>query len=219
MNVGAVLLAAGAASRMGGRPKCLLQLDGVPLVLRQLDALSAAGVQDIVVMLGHYAEQIESVLPTQGLVRVRNPAPDDGQASSVRLGLQALPASVDAVIVALADQPLITSQDVTALLNAFYQRGEKSMLVPRVKLSDGTSVPGNPVILSAALRQLWLAGEDDRMCRSWRQQHPDQIAWMNTENRHYATDLDTPEDLQQFERDTGQVLRWPSTTTIFTDPG
>jgi len=219
MNVGAVLLAAGAASRMGGRPKCLLQLDGVPLLLRQLNALSAAGVQDIVVVVGHYAEQIESVLPTQGLARVRNPAPDDGQASSVRLGLQALPASVDAVILALADQPLITSQDVTALLNAFYQRGEKSMLVPRVKLSDGTSVPGNPVILSAALRQLWLAGEDDRMCRSWRQQHPDQIAWMNTENRHYATDLDTPEDQKQFERDTGQVLRWPSTTTMITDHG
>jgi len=219
MNVGAVLLAAGAASRMGGRPKCLLQLDGVPLLLRQLNALSAAGVQDIVVVVGHYAEQIESVLPTQGLARGRNPAPDDGQASSVRLGLQALPASVDAVILALADQPLITSQDVTALLNAFYQRGEKSMLVPRVKLSDGTSVPGNPVILSAALRQLWLAGEDDRMCRSWRQQHPDQIAWMNTENRHYATDLDTPEDLQQAARDTGQVLRWPSTTTMITDHG
>lgn len=87
MNVGAVLLAAGAASRMGGRPKCLLQLDGVPLLLRQLNALSAAGVQDIVVVVGHYAEQIESVLPTQGLARVRNPAPDDGQASSVRLGL------------------------------------------------------------------------------------------------------------------------------------
>ena len=219
MSTGAVLLAAGAASRMGGRPKCLLQFDGVPLVLRQLNALSAAGVQEIVVVLGHYAEQIASVLPAQGLTSVRNPAPDDGQASSVRLGLQALSPGVDAVIVALADQPLVEAQDVTALLNAFRHRGDKSMVVPRVVSDDGSAVPGNPVILSAELRQLWLAGEDDRMCRSWRQQHPEQIAWMSTDNRHYATDLDTPEDLQRFEQETGHVLSWPSAATVISDRG
>ena len=43
MSVGAVLLAAGSASRMGGRPKCLLELGGVPLVMRQLIALSGGG--------------------------------------------------------------------------------------------------------------------------------------------------------------------------------
>ena len=55
MTVGAVLLAAGAGSRLGGRPKALLELGGVPLVLRQLIALSGAGVDEVAVVLGHHA--------------------------------------------------------------------------------------------------------------------------------------------------------------------
>lgn len=48
------------------------------------------------------------------------------------------------------------------------------------------------------------------MCRRWRQQHPEQIAWLETDNRHYIMDLDTPEDLKRFETDTGRALVWPS---------
>ena len=50
--VGAVLLAAGAGSRLGNKPKSLLELDGVPLIHRQLAALSGAGVDEVVVVLG-----------------------------------------------------------------------------------------------------------------------------------------------------------------------
>ena len=60
--VGAVLLAAGQATRMGNRPKSLLQLGGVPLIRRQLIALSGAGVDEVVVVLGHYADDIEPLL-------------------------------------------------------------------------------------------------------------------------------------------------------------
>lgn len=210
MTVGAVLLAAGAASRMGGRPKCLLELGGVPLVMRQLIALSGAGVDEVVVVLGHYAEQIETAVAPFPITLVRNPSPDDGQASSVRLGLQALSPGLDAVIVALADQPMIDASDITTLISAFRKRGDKAMVVPRVQSADGKSVPGNPVILSADLRQQWQAAEDDGMCRSWRKQHPEMIDWLDTDNRHYATDIDTPQDLQRFEAETGHALVWPS---------
>ena len=67
---------------------------------------------------------------------VRNPKPDDGQASSVRIGLQALSPRLDAVIVALADQPLIDAQDIVALIGAFKKRGDAAMVVPRVT-ADG----------------------------------------------------------------------------------
>ena len=84
------------------------------------------------------------------------------------------------------------------------------MLVPRVSTADGKRLPGNPVILSADLRQQWQSAADDGMCRSWRQQHPDQIQWLDTNNRHYTIDIDTAEDLQRFEADTGRGLVWPS---------
>src|SRR5213075_3015557 len=99
-----------------------------------------------------------------------NPAPDEGQHTSVRLGLQALSPRLDAVMVALADQPLIGEADIVALIGAFKKRGEASMLVPRVTV-DGEVVPGNPVIFDAALRDEWVAGDADAACRKWRAAH------------------------------------------------
>lgn len=209
MSVGAILLAAGAGSRLGGKPKALLELGGVSLIIRQLMALSGSGVDEVVVVLGHHAKAIEAAIGKLPVKIVHNPAPDEGQASSVRIGLQALSSRVDAVIVALADQPLINEQDITALLNAFGERGGKSMVVPRVCAADGSTTPGNPVILEAALREQWLAGSDDLTCRNWREKHPERVHWFETNSLRYSIDIDTPEDLERFAADTGHALIWP----------
>lgn len=211
MTVGAVLLAAGAGSRLGGKPKALLELGGVPLVMRQLIALSGAGVDEVVVVLGHHAPAIEAAIGQFPITLVRNPAPDEGQASSVRLGLRALSPRLDAVIVALADQPLIDAQDITALISAFRRRGDKSMVVPRVTAPDGSTAPGNPVMFDAALREQWLAGSAELTCRNWREKHPETVSWFDTDNQHYRVDIDTPEDLARFTASTGHVLNWPAT--------
>jgi molybdenum cofactor cytidylyltransferase len=202
--VGAVLLAAGAGSRLGGRPKALLELGGVPLIRRQLIALSGAGVDEVVVVLGHHAEAIEASVRDFPVTLARNPLPDDGQASSVRIGLQALGGKLDAVVVALADQPMINAQDITALIGAFKKRGEASMVVPRVH-----GEPGNPVIFEAALRDQWLAGDANGACRRWREANPERVFWLDTDNLRYRVDIDTPADLERFSERTGHVLRWP----------
>ncbi len=203
--VGAVLLAAGAGSRLGGRPKSLLELGGVPLIRRQLIALSGAGVDELVVVTGHHAEMIEAAVREFPLTLARNPAPDDGQASSVRVGLRALAGKIDAVIVALADQPLLNAQDITALIAAFKQRGEAAMVVPRV-----AGEPGNPVIFEAGLRDEWLAGDVNAACRRWRDAYPQRVHWFDTDNSRYRVDIDTPEDLRRFTERTGHELRWPA---------
>jgi molybdenum cofactor cytidylyltransferase len=210
MTVGAVLLAAGAGARLGGRPKALLELGGVPLILRQLIALSGAGVDELAVVLGHHGDQIEPVVQHFPLTLVHNPRPDDGQVSSVRIGLKALSPKLDAVIVALADQPLVNEQDIIALIGAFKKRGDAAMVVPRVSDGDGRGEPGNPVIFDAALREEWLAGAADVACRRWRQANPERVRWFDTDNRRYRIDIDTPEDLEQFAVSTGHVLTWPS---------
>jgi molybdenum cofactor cytidylyltransferase len=209
MSVGAVLLAAGAGERMGGRPKALLELGGVPLVLRQLIALSGAGVDEVAVVLGHHGEAIEAAVQPFPITLVKNPSPDDGQVSSVRLGLSALSPRLDAVIVALADQPLIDAQDIVALISAYRKRGEASMVVPRVKRPGGETVPGNPVMFDAALREEWLAGGADLACRKWRERNPARVHWLDTENQRYSVDIDTPEDLERFAASTGHRLVWP----------
>ena len=215
MTVGAVLLAAGAGSRMGGtggRPKALLELGGVPLILRQLIALSGAGIDELVVVLGHHAEQIEPLVQKFPVTLVHNPRPDEGQVSSQRLGLKALSSRLDAVLVALADQPLINEQDITALIGAYKKRPEgTSVVVPRV---DGE--PGNPVIFSAAVRDQILSGGADVGCRHWRAAHPGEVASFDTDNRRFRLDVDTLEDIERFERDTGHALRWPTTLAAVT---
>jgi molybdenum cofactor cytidylyltransferase len=209
-TIGAVLLAAGAGTRLGGRPKALLELGGVPLILRQLIALSGAGVDELVVVLGHHADAVEAAVRQFPITLAHNPSPDDGQASSVRIGLQALSPKLDAVMVALADQPLINEQDITALIGAFKKRGDAAMVVPRVLGEDGDSVPGNPVIFDAALREQWLAGSADLACRKWRQANPERVRWFDTDNRRYRIDIDTPEDLERFAASTGHTLQWPA---------
>jgi molybdenum cofactor cytidylyltransferase len=208
--VGAVLLAAGSGSRIGHRPKSLLELGGVPLIRRQLIALSGAGVDEVVVVLGHHAELIEPLVQTFPVTIVRNLSPDDGQVSSQRLGLAALAGKLDAVIVALADQPLINAQDITALIGAYKKRAEGVSVV--YPLVGGER--GNPVIFSAEVREQILAGEAKVGCRQWQAAHADAVAPFVTDNRRYRVDIDTPDDLERFARDTGHHLRWPAGVTV-----
>lgn len=203
--VGAVLLAAGAGSRLGHKPKSLLELGGVPLIRRQLIALSGAGVDEVVVVLGHHAELIEPVVMDFPVTLVRNLNPDEGQVSSQRLGLAALTGKLDAVIVALADQPLVNAQDITALIGAFKKRGDAAMVVPRV-----AGEPGNPVMFEVALREEWLAGQADAACRQWREANPQRVHWFDTDISRYRVDIDTPDDLERFRERTGHELRWPA---------
>jgi molybdenum cofactor cytidylyltransferase len=208
--IGAVLLAAGSGSRIGMRPKCLLELGGVPLIRRQLIALSGAGVDEVVVVLGHHADLIDRAVQTFPVTVVRNPNPDDGQVSSQRVGLAALSGKLDAVIVALADQPLLNAQDITALIGAFKKRPAGIQVVyPQVG-----DERGNPVIFSAEVLARILLGQANVGCRQWQAANAHAVQPFITDNRRYRVDIDTPEDLQRFERDTGHALRWPTTVAV-----
>jgi CTP:molybdopterin cytidylyltransferase MocA len=207
MNWAAVLLAAGAGSRMGHRPKSLLLLDGEPLIRRQVRALQAAGAAQLVVVLGHYAADIGAQLQGLNLQVIHNPQPEDGLVSSQRLGLKALPEDLDGIVMALADQPLIEAADVQQLNHAFAQRPTGiEMVFPKVN-----GAPGNPVMLSAAARTAIMAQGPDFGCKEWRQGHKPQVQPFDTSNLHFTTDLDHLEDVAAFTARTGRSLTWPTT--------
>jgi molybdenum cofactor cytidylyltransferase len=208
LRVGGLVLAAGAGSRMGNRPKCLLQLNGMSLLERQLKALTQSGVQPLSVVLGHHAERIlqEGVLVRWSAQPVRNPQPDVGHVSSLRIGLKALPPGLDAVVVALADQPLIDTPAVQALIQAFVQRPVGTQLIqPSVH-----GLPGNPVIFSAEVMANMLEGDEQMGARQWMQIHPEGVYRWETPHRQYRLDVDNEADRQALEQLTGQSLRWPS---------
>lgn len=206
-RIGALVLAAGAGSRMGHRPKCLLQQGGMSLLERQLQALSLAGVAPIRVVLGHHAKRIlqEGALARWSAQPVLNPQPDDGHVSSLRAGLRALPSGLDAVVVALADQPLIDVRAVQALLQAFAQRPVGTQLLqPSVQ-----GLPGNPVVFTCTVMAQILAGDVDMGARQWQQAHPEAVYRWETRDGHYRLDVDNEADRQAVEHLTGQSLRWP----------
>ena len=207
MRTSAVLLAAGSGSRMGLKPKSLLELNGEPLIRRSARQLLDAGVTQLVVVLGHYAADIEAPLDGLPVHKVYNPDPDQGLVSSQRLGLQALSDNTDTVIMSLADQPLVTTQDIQTLLHAFAP-STQDMLFPFVN-----GQPGNPVLLSARARLEILAGESQFGCKEWRQSHAGQTLKLPTENLHFVTDLDRPEDITDFEKQHGMKLQWPPAWT------
>ena len=207
LRLGALVLAAGAGSRMGHRPKCLLQFDGMSLLERQLQALTWAGATSIRVVLGHHAERIlqEGVLTRWSAQPVHNPQPDDGHVSSLRRGLKTLPPGLDAVVVALADQPLIDKQAVQALLQAFAQRPAGThLLQPKVQ-----GLPGNPVVFSGAVMAQILAGDERMGARQWQLAHPEAVHHLETLHGHDRLDVDNEADRQALEQLTGQSLRWP----------
>jgi molybdenum cofactor cytidylyltransferase len=205
-QIGAVLLAAGSASRMGHRPKCLLELDGETLIRRQIRGLLGAGVGELVVVLGHHAERIAPLLQGVELTVVHHPDPDAGQGSSLHLGLQALRGEADAVIVALADQPLITGQDIRDLLEAHRQRPPGSQVTrPWVH-----GQPGNPVVFSRRAREQVLASDGQPGGKQWLAAHLELLHRWVSHNTHYRCDVDSPEDIERLAEQTGHRLRWPA---------
>lgn len=191
LNIGAVILAAGKAERLGGRPKALLRIDGIPLIRRLLDALYEAGVAQAVVVTGHRAGDVDRALAGMPATQAHNPDYARGQMTSLRVGLAALPGNLDGILIALGDQPLLTSADLKGLLAAFVRRGDADVVRPR---SQGRF--GHPVIIAAALRAAVIEGPPEGGARHWMACNPGRVAHYDTDCDHYFVDVDTPEDLE-----------------------
>ena len=205
LRIGAVLLAAGEGRRMGGVAKPLIRLQGVPLISRHLVALSGAGVDEVVVVTGHARHAIEDEVRSFVVTLAHNDAHADGQQGSVRVGLAALSGSFDAVIIVLADQPLIGASDLTELIGAFKKRPAGHVVVPMV---EGRR--GNPVVIDDVALARVLASDANLGCRNLIDREPELVYAHETGNTRFVTDLDTLEDVRQLALRTGWRLELPA---------
>jgi len=176
---------------MGVPNKLLLPVDGQPMIRHGLQRLIAAGFAQMVVVLGHQAEEVGAAIRALGVASVFNPDFADGQIGSVRVGLADLVAPTDAVMICLGDQPLLTSSDVQNLQAAYAQRPSGSILVPM-----RGERRGNPVILDWQSAQETLRRGTNFGCRHYMQEHPERVyAWQATSD-HFIRDIDEPADYQ-----------------------
>ena len=184
MRVAGVLLAAGEGSRFG-RPKALVELDGLTLAERGVKTLLAGGADPVFVVTGAAPVELD------GIHTVYNPQWRTGMGSSLRAALRALPRDVDAVVVALADQPLVGAEAVARLIAA-YQAGAT------VAVAAYEGQPRNPVLLA---REHWpeviATATGDQGARAFLRARPDLITLIECADTGRPDDIDTTADLDR----------------------
>ena len=193
-----MLLAAGEGSRFG-RPKALVELDGQTLAERGVTMLRAGGADPVLLVTG--AAPVE-LAPERQVRTVHNGEWRTGMGSSLRAALRALappdapdPApEVGAVVVALADQPLVGAEAVTRLIAA-YRAGAS------VAVAAYGGQPRNPVLLA---REHWpeviAAAAGDQGARAFLRARPDLVTLVECGDTGRPDDIDTPADLDAISR-------------------
>jgi molybdenum cofactor cytidylyltransferase len=186
-RVAALVLAAGSGSRFGGG-KLLAPLGGKPLLQHVLDRVAAAGVEETVVVLGADAEAIEQAMDWRTERRVRNPDPDRGLASSLQAGMAALDDGVDAVLILLGDQPLVSTSTIRSLLDVPADT-RHPIVVPRYETDAGR----NPVLVRRGGMALVRETEGDRGLGPLLEAHPELVHEVPIAGSN--PDVDTTADL------------------------
>ena len=150
-----LILAAGTSSRMRGADKLSMMVGGQPL-LRRI-AMQAAAVGDTFVALNHRAAERLALLDGLPITPLLVPEAAEGQSGTLRGAVAQLP-PCPAFMMVLADLPLITSDDLAAVLAA--RDASPDALIWRGAAPDGT--PGHPVLFDASLRPAFadLSGDD-----------------------------------------------------------
>lgn len=187
--IAAVVLAAGLSRRMG-QAKLLMKVGGRAIVRYVVESVLAGGVDSVWVVTGPDVEPIEAALAGFEVQLVVNPAPEEGQAGSVRAGIAALPPSVDAALIALGDQPLLAPSIIPALLAA-RRTSPKLIVAPRYR--DGQ---GNPVVFKREIFPELLRLTGDQGARPIIQQEPARVEWVELD-LPMPPDVDTPDDYEK----------------------
>jgi molybdenum cofactor cytidylyltransferase len=152
--ISGVVLAAGTGSRFGGT-KQIVVVDGKPLAQHAIDALSEAGVDEIVVVTGHDAVAVASAITLPGNARiVWNKAYRDGQSTSLAAALHSLDDGSEAAVILMADQPGVTADVIRSLISRFratrkqvvramYQNGPGPSLLSREIYAEAGHLHGD----------------------------------------------------------------------------
>ncbi|MEE2032305.1 nucleotidyltransferase family protein [Rhodococcus chondri] len=191
MSTVGIVLAAGDGSRLGGRAKALLPHRGRPLLHTVISALVEGGCDEIVVVLGAYADDVTAACPP-GITPVVNPDWRQGMSTSLRCGVDAA-ADHDTVALTVVDFPGITAELVSTVLRA-HERGTVTLPV-----FDGR--PGHPVVfdhadaVSAAREAV-----GDEGARSFLTRNKQRVRRLECTSLADAGDIDTVDDLWRLGR-------------------
>lgn len=190
LRFGAIVLAAGASSRMG-EPKQLLPLGGQTMLVRTVEALLAAPVWPVIVVVGAHHDKLRPLLARLPVLVVENPAWAEGLASSIRAGIETLQEfsrDLDGALIALCDQPAFSAGVASALIDAQRLTG-RGIAAARYRGRLGVPALFLRGHFSALTALVGETGARDLLNRE-----PENVAAVDLPA--LALDLDTPDDYQ-----------------------
>ncbi len=191
MKCGLVLLVAGASQRMG-QPKQLMNYRGKTLLRHAVDTALAARVDRVIVVLGANAEPISAALSGVVIEIVQNARWEEGMGTSIHAGVRrATELQLDAAILALGDQPLVTTEIYDRLIAEHEATGKP------IVTSEYAGTVGVPVLFSDEYFPQLLALQPDQGCKGVilkHSAHAVRIACPEAE-----VDIDTPSDFQKLQ--------------------
>jgi CTP:molybdopterin cytidylyltransferase MocA len=185
-DVAAILLAAGQSKRMGAF-KPLLPFGNTTVIECCLDYLQQGGVQAIVVVLGHRADEVCQQLNTRRVIFALNPDPNSEMGASIAAGIRALPASSAATLIALVDHPAVPPEVVSTLIENWKQGS-------RLIIPTWHGRGGHPVLVDLNFKQELLNLDASGGLRTLFDAHQNNVKRIPVDSPYIARDMDTWDD-------------------------
>jgi len=183
-RVAAILLAAGRSSRMGAF-KPLLPFGNKTVIESCIDYLHAAGIEEIVVVLGHRAEDIQRRI--SGVTFALNPDRDSEMGASIAAGVQELSETTQATLIALVDHPAVPPTIVTELLESWKSGA-------RLVMPTWQGRGGHPVLVDLSFRPELLNLPATGGLRAFFEAHTNEVTRLPVASPFIARDMDTWDD-------------------------
>lgn len=187
--VSALILAAGRSSRMG-ELKPLLPLGRATVIEHIIDVLLASRVEETIVVLGHRADEIERLLRSYPIAFVRNPDEHGDMMSSIQCGVRTA-RNGNAVMVVLADQPLITTSMVNELVDA-HEANEDGFIIPVFEEKRG-----HPMIIGGCFRDEVLKTQSKNGLKGLRDRYSHSVHCIPVDSASMIADMDYREEYEQ----------------------
>lgn len=187
--ISSILLAAGKSERMG-KPKQLMPWRQSTMLEQVIDNLLASAVNEVIVVVGHRAEELIKTIAAKPVKLAANPDYEQGMSTSIRAGLNLVDSQTQAVMLALGDQPFIDSQIISRLIDEFYEH-DKGIAIPTYQGSRG-----HPIIFAIKYKEELIKLTGDIGGRQIIKDHPDDILEVAVDSENILTDIDTRSDYQ-----------------------
>ena len=187
-----IVLAAGKSTRMHGRNKLLIKVEGKPMIRGVVEAGLKSKADEVIVILGWEAEKIRKALDDLPCRFVVNKDHEKGQSSSVKAGLKEVGDTTQAILILPGDVAKIDTISINLVIDEYAHR-KGAIIVAAHK-----STPGHPILFDRQLfTEVEKIDEQSFGLKAVVEKHEGAVRFVEAGTSNVLRDVDTPKDLKE----------------------